>query len=105
MAFFVGMTWHIVCEITFRSHEAFYRGNKTLTIEQVKSNKFVNSNNFWYEFEMYQKAGTDTFLICFYFAMTSLTTVGFGDFYPKADPERLICAAIFIFGTAIFAYI
>ena len=41
----------------------------------------------------------------FYFAMTSLSTVGFGDYFAVSDMERLSCALIFIFGTAIFSYI
>ena len=40
-----------------------------------------------------------------YFAFTSLSTVGFGDFHPKSDFERLLCAMILLFGVAIFSYI
>ena len=41
----------------------------------------------------------------FYFASTTLTTVGFGDFHPKSDSERIFCAAIMMFGVMIFSYI
>ena len=40
-----------------------------------------------------------------YFAFTTLSTVGFGDFNPKSDFERLICVIILVFGVAIFSYI
>jgi len=40
-----------------------------------------------------------------YYAFTSLSTVGFGDFHPKSDFERAICAFILLFGVAIFSYI
>ena len=40
-----------------------------------------------------------------YFAFTSLSTIGFGDFHPKSDFERLLCALILLFGVAIFSYI
>ena len=40
-----------------------------------------------------------------YFAFTSLSTVGFGDFHPKSDFERLVCAVILLFGVSIFSYI
>lgn len=40
-----------------------------------------------------------------YFAFTSLSTVGFGDFHPKSDIERLLTAFILLFGVAIFSYI
>jgi len=40
-----------------------------------------------------------------YFAFTSLSTVGFGDFHPKSDFERAMCAFILLFGVAVFSYI
>lgn len=44
-------------------------------------------------------------IILTYFAFTSLSTVGFGDFHPRSDLERLVCAFILLFGVAIFSYI
>lgn len=44
-------------------------------------------------------------LINFYFALTTLSTVGFGDFYPKTDIERVIGIFVIFLGVAIFAYI
>jgi hypothetical protein len=40
-----------------------------------------------------------------YYSFTSLTTVGFGDYHPKSDAERLVCLFILMFGVAIFSYI
>lgn len=40
-----------------------------------------------------------------YFSFTSLSTVGFGDFHPRSDTERLICAMILLIGVAVFSYI
>ena len=39
-----------------------------------------------------------------YYAFTSLSTVGFGDFSPKANIERVLCAFILMFGVSIFSY-
>jgi hypothetical protein len=44
-------------------------------------------------------------LIFIYFSFTSLTTVGFGDFHPKSDFERIFIAFGLMFGVAIFSYI
>ena len=44
-------------------------------------------------------------LITTYFAFTSLSTVGFGDFHPRSNAERLFCALIILFGVAIFSMI
>lgn len=40
-----------------------------------------------------------------YYSFTSLSTVGFGDYHPKSDFERLLCMFILMFGVAIFSYI
>lgn len=39
-----------------------------------------------------------------YFMMTSLSTVGFGDFYPVSDFERLIGSLILLAGVSVFSY-
>lgn len=39
-----------------------------------------------------------------YFAVTTLTTVGFGDFHPRSDFERVIITIEMLFGVAIFAF-
>ena len=43
-------------------------------------------------------------IIVVYFSMTSLSTVGFGDFNPRSDGERLVCSMALLFGVAIFSY-
>ena len=43
-------------------------------------------------------------IILQYFSFTSLSTVGFGDFTPRSDVERGLCAIILLFGVAIFSY-
>ena len=40
-----------------------------------------------------------------YFAFTSLTTVGFGDFHPKSNPERMFTALGLLLGVLMFSYI
>ena len=44
-------------------------------------------------------------LIVMYWAFTTLSTVGFGDYNPRSDGERLMCAFFMLFGVAIFSYI
>jgi hypothetical protein len=40
-----------------------------------------------------------------YYAFTSLSTVGFGDFSPRSDAERLFIAVVLLMGVSIFSYI
>jgi len=38
-----------------------------------------------------------------YFALTTLSTIGFGDFKPISDEERILMIFCFIIGVAIFS--
>ena len=40
-----------------------------------------------------------------YFAFTSLSTVGFGDYYPTNNFERIMCSIIIFFGNFLFGLI
>jgi hypothetical protein len=44
-------------------------------------------------------------LMSIYFVFTSLSTVGFGDFNPKSNIERIITVVMLLFGVSIFSYI
>ena len=39
-----------------------------------------------------------------YFAFTTISTVGFGDYYPLTDTERAVWAPILLSGVAVFSY-
>ena len=39
-----------------------------------------------------------------YYSFTTLATIGFGDFHPFADEERIFIAILFMSGTSIFSY-
>ena len=39
-----------------------------------------------------------------YFAFTTLSTVGLGDYYPKSDIERLAGSFFLLIGVAAFSY-
>ena len=44
-------------------------------------------------------------IVLIYFAFTSLSTVGFGDYAPRSDLERAVGAFMLLCGVAIFSYI
>ena len=35
--------------------------------------------------------------------MTTLSTVGFGDYYPVSDEERIVCSFVLLFGVMLFS--
>ena len=56
-------------------------------------------------YELEEKNPFDLTLIFTYYAFTSLSTVGFGDYAPRSNPERVFIALILLFGVAIFSLI
>jgi len=44
-------------------------------------------------------------MIVIYYAFTTLSTVGFGDFHPKSDIERIAASFILVIGVAVFSFI
>ena len=44
-------------------------------------------------------------VISSYFALTTLATVGYGDFYPVSDLERILTVIIMLCGVAFFSFI
>jgi hypothetical protein len=39
-----------------------------------------------------------------YWALTTMSTIGYGDIVPTNTPERLITMVVMVMGTAIYAY-
>lgn len=60
---------------------------------------------FFNMFELEKASRAHLMIIGMYFSFTSLSTVGFGDFHPKSDFERIFCAMILVGGVMIFSYI
>ena len=39
-----------------------------------------------------------------YFTITTMTTIGFGDFHPWTNTERMVGSLFFLLGTGVFSY-
>lgn len=98
-SYFLGMFWYIYCDLT------------RLYIDDDTTDKFID-----YFFIMPE--GADPFndpaladyklkaaIIMTYYAFTTLSTVGLGDFHPRSNAERLLCAIILLVGSTMFSYI
>jgi Na+/H+-translocating membrane pyrophosphatase len=44
-------------------------------------------------------------IVSCYYALTTLATVGYGDFYPISNMERIVAVFIMLCGVAFFSYI
>lgn len=62
-------------------------------------NSFITHNDLRGKDEFYQLA------VSCYFALTTLSTVGYGDYYPVSNMERIITVVIMLCGVAFFSYI
>ena len=60
------------------------------------------SNSDW---EFTELTGTELTIVAMYYALTSLSTCGFGDLYPKTDFERLFCSMMLLSGVSVFSYV
>ena len=56
-------------------------------------------------FSMYARSELESLIVSTYFAFTSLSTVGLGDYHPRGDIERLCTSFMLLFGVAIFSYV
>ena len=44
------------------------------------------------------------FIILLYFSLTSLSTIGLGDYHPITNYERMLCTFLFLIGVILFSY-
>ena len=62
---------------------------------------FLNNSPDWNFREL---SDTNFVINLLYYIFTSLSTVGFGDFYPITDGERIITSVMLLSGVATFSY-
>lgn len=78
-------------------------GNPTWEADDFFLEKFDIAN--YYSYMDDKDADIRSAIISTYFAFTSLATVGFGDFHPRSDLERLLIAFVLLGGVSIFSFI
>ena len=90
VSYFLSITWIIICAL-----ETEWFGKQS-----IKVILFDHSFDFLKYTNFFQVVTANI-----YWSFTTLSTVGFGDMYPKSDLERFLGAAIFLFGVATFSFI
>jgi len=92
ISYFVGILWLIICQLNI-TYYIFIDGYDTHSF-------FID------EYGMNEQEESHVIISLVYYAFTSLSTVGFGDFNPKSNPERLFCAFfMLLMGVAIFSIV
>jgi len=69
------------------------------------SQDVASNNTFVTYFNLENKSDWAKLIISCYFTLTTLTTVGYGDYYPISDMERIIAVFVMLCGVAFFSYI
>jgi hypothetical protein len=98
VSLFLGLFWYIICDLTVDVKKATIKDYDKRNPDVYNMEDFISTN------DLKSNTGTQNTIILMYFAFTSLSTVGFGDYNPRSDEERFICAFILLFGVAIFSY-
>lgn len=100
ISYFMGIIWLIYCDFT-RDPEFFEKGKDPDFIAEYElghrwDGDLVSDDN---------TSNSRKAITVIYFSFTSLSTVGFGDYTPKTDSERLLCAMVLLFGNMIFSLV
>lgn len=66
---------------------------------------YVNTQTFESAFNIESRSDQRIMLTMMYETLTTLSTTGLGDYYPKADEERILTAILFMSGTSLFSFI
>ena len=100
MSYFLGQFWYIKCDI-----ENDYRSSEFYKIKNdIQPTNEVGENYIEY-FGLDKKSHPEIAIIGIYYSMTTLSTVGFGDYHPRSDSERFLACFLLIFGVSVFSYI
>ena len=98
-SYFLGMFWFIYCDMTMRYVEDPY------TEKFITHFKLVPEDADMLEDSAVAPYKLRSAIIMTYYAFTTLSTVGLGDFHPKSSAERVLCAVILLVGSTMFSYI
>lgn len=99
ISYFLGVIWFVIVEC----EKDFFNDVKHYGDDEEYLNEF--SDTFQVYFDIYWKEPREVSIILTYFSFTSLSTVGFGDYHPRSNIERMMGAFILLSGVATFSYI
>jgi hypothetical protein len=95
LSYIIGMLWLIQCSAV----EDFLLDTEFSQSQDEHPEEFLNM------FGVVEMNPAHMAVSMMYFSFTSLSTVGFGDYYPVSNIERVTGAIILLFGVACFSYI
>jgi hypothetical protein len=64
-----------------------------------------NTNTFVSNYDFNEKDDVTRYITMIYYTFTTLATVGFGDYHPKADEEKILACFVFLSGVSVISYL
>ena len=99
IAFFIGQYWYIFCHTIFDMSGAAVSESFFKMMSEDQVNEWMDKNpSFLHAFTDF--SGIKKMATNMYFAFTTLSTIGLGDYHPKSDSERLFGSFLLLFGVA-----
>ena len=95
ISYFLGIIWIVLCQLSENLGDTF-------SVDHFNDKFEVNK---LYESWDSDRANWRMCLMGMYFSFTSLSTVGFGDYHPRSNLERLVTSLILLLGVSVFSYI
>ena len=96
----IGCCWHILSSMSYMQASHHDHGEHDHFTETWIEHGVEDD----WKWNIKSKPLREQVVISFYFALTSLSSVGLGDFYPVSDTERLIGGIMLLFGSALFSF-
>ena len=88
------ITYFFGCMVYFVSNE--FNNDEDV----INSNTFITSHSI-----IDYESNKDRLAVCCYYALTMLSTVGYGDYYPISNLEMLMTVVLMLAGVAFFSFI
>jgi len=106
-SYFCGIGWYLGCEIILDFVNDYPLETKSATLSEASPKNFITNNlPYVQEGQYVALIDKDPYVACVtvvYFLMTTLTTVGLGDYHPVQNIEYVVGAFMLLFGVLIFA--
>ena len=102
ISYLTGVAWFTLCEAV---RDFSLDIDVGADVEDHNENADLYPPGFLVEYGIFENDYHKNQIISIYFAFTSLSTVGFGDYAPRGNIERFIGSFILVLGVAIFSYI
>ncbi len=82
-----------------------FNNNRYVIVSSGFNDNEEYAETFYIKYQMKNYSNFRKMIMCSYFSMTILSTVGYGDMVPQTNTERIFTTIIMILGIAFFSYI